>query len=94
MFGFIVALAAGFITPTVEEPLAKPLARAMAPHIVVEPGEMRVLAFMLMMIAAGIVASVFGTGSALGLAVGGALGYFAARIVDAIRKAMDGRKGG
>ena len=85
MFGFIIALAAGFVTPTLEESLARPVAKALAPRIPVQPNEMRLLAFMIAMLIAVLIAGIFSTGSPLGLLVGGILGYFGQRIIAAIQ---------
>ena len=86
MFGFLIALVAGFATPKLEEPLARPVAKAMARFVPVEPGEMRLLAFILAMLIAALVAGIFGSVSALGLMVGGAFGYFGQRIIAAIQR--------
>lgn len=93
MFGFLVALAAGFATPKLEEPLARPVARALAPHIPVQPNEMRLLAFMIALLIAVLVAGIFNSGSPLGLLVGAILGYFGRRIVAALQGLSGGNRG-
>ena len=92
MLGFLIAVAAGFLTPYSEEPLAKPLAETMRRHMAIEPGEVRLLAFVLMMVAAGLLSALFDSGNALGLAIGGGLGYFLLRLVAALRVIVEGRK--
>lgn len=92
MLGFLISVAAGALTPMIESPVARPAAKALSQNIDVQDGEVRVLAFMIAMIVAGILCAVFGTGSALGLAVGGALGYFGGRILRAIQKIIEGRR--
>ena len=85
MLGFVIALAAGFVTPILEESLARPVAKALSPYIAVQQSEMRLLAFMIAMLIAVLIAGVFNTGSPLGLLVGGILGYFGQRIVAAVQ---------
>jgi hypothetical protein len=91
MLGFIVAVVAGWLTPAVEAPLARPLAKALAPRILVEPGEMRALAFMIVMLAAGIVAELLDSGSAFWVILGGAIGFFGTRLLAALRAVIEGR---
>ncbi len=81
MFGFLIAVIAGAAAPMIEGSLARPVARALGEKIEVQDGELRVIAFMIVMIVAGIVCAVFSSGSALGLAVGGTLGYFGVRLL-------------
>lgn len=93
MFGFLIAVAAGALTPMIEGPVARPAARAMSASIELGDGEIRALAFMIAMIGAGILCAVFSSGSALGLAVGGTLGYFGLRIVQVLQRVIAGSKG-
>ncbi len=94
MLGFIIAAAAGFLTPQLEGPLGGPVIKAMEGHIPVEPGEKRLIAFMLAMLCAGIAAALLNTGTPFWIMLGGVLGYFGTRIVDAGKKAADARKDG
>jgi len=91
MIGFIVAVVAGWLTPMLEAPLARPLARAMGPRILVEPGEMRALAFIIAMLAAGVLAELFDSGSAFWVILGGAVGFFGTRLAGALRVVIEGR---
>lgn len=91
MFGFLISLAAGFLTPHLEKPLAQPLAEAIKGQIKVEHTEMRLLAFMIALFIAAVVCAALGTGSMFTVVVGGAFGYFGTRIVDMIRSAIDGK---
>ena len=50
------------------------------------------LAFIVAMLAAGVIGSLLDSGSAFWMILGGALGYFATRLVAAARAAMDARK--
>lgn len=90
MLGFLIALGAGFLTPMIEGPVARPLARAMGQTIEVSDAELRALSFMVAMIVAGLLCAVFSTGSPLGLAVGGALGYFGVRLVRWLERIIKG----
>lgn len=85
MFGFVIAIIAGFVTPMIETPLARPVARALEGKINLENDELRLLAFMLALIIAGLICAVLHAGSPLSLALGGTLGYFGARIVEYVK---------
>jgi hypothetical protein len=91
MFGFILGLVAGFLTPHAEGPLARPLSKAIAPYVTLEAGELRVLSFILVMLLAGIGAELLHSGSTFWVILGGGLGYFGTRLVAAARSAYDGR---
>lgn len=58
MLGFLIAVAAGAVTPMLEGPVARPLAQAMGDTVEVADGELRTLAFMIAMIVAGLLCSV------------------------------------
>lgn len=92
MLGFIAAVIAGFVTPQLEAPAARPVARFMEKHITLEATETRLIAFIIAMLAAGVVASLLNSGSVFWMVLGGALGYFGTRLVAAARSAMDARK--
>jgi hypothetical protein len=89
MLGFLIALAAGYLTPKLEEVAARPLAKSLKGSVRVEPGEMRTLAFMVGLLGAALLAAAFDSGNPFGVVLGGVLGYFATRIVAALRRAMD-----
>jgi hypothetical protein len=91
MLGFVIAVIAGFLTPYAEAPIARPLAGALERWITLEPGELRLVAFALMLLAAGLVSALLNSGSAFWLILGGTLGYFAMRIVAAVREVIDNR---
>ena len=91
MFGFIISIGAGFAAPFLEQPLAKPVAKAVDKWVKIDEGELTLLAFMIAMLFAAILCSFFGTGSTFGVIVGGILGYFGSRIVEAAKSAMDNR---
>jgi len=92
MFGFLIAVAAGAVTPMIEGPVARPLAQAMNDNIELADGELRALAFMIAMIIAGLLCALFSSGSALGLAVGGTLGYFGMRLVRWLQRIIEGKR--
>ena len=71
MLGIICAVIAGFAAKYVEEPLARPLATALRGKIDIEPGEMRLVSFILVMLIAGIAAELLHSGSAFWIMVGG-----------------------
>lgn len=91
MFGFLIALGAGFLTPQLEKPLAEPLAKAIEGQVKVAAGEMRLLAFMIALVIGAVVCAALGTGSMFSIVIGGALGYFGTRIVEMIKGAVDGK---
>ncbi|WP_281983068.1 hypothetical protein [Thalassorhabdomicrobium marinisediminis] len=92
MFGFLIAVIAGAATPKLETPLARPLARALREHIPVAAEEVRVLAFMIALVCAAVLCALFDAGTPLGLAVGGALGYFGQRVWRVIAREVERRK--
>ena len=94
MFGFLIALGAGFLTPHLEKPLAEPVAQALKGKIDVAPGELRLLAFMISLFIGAIVCAALGTGSMFTIVIGGTLGYFGTRIVEMIKGAVDGKPKG
>lgn len=93
MLGFITAIIAGFLTPYAETPLAKPVAALLGGRLRLEPGELRVLAFILVMLLAGIASNLLNSGSTFWVILGGGLGYFGTRLVAAAQDMMDKRSG-
>lgn len=91
MFGFLAAIVAGFVTPQLEAPLARPLARKLEKYITLEAAETRLLAFIIAMLGAGIASALLDSGSTFWVILGGALGYFGTRLVGAAREMMDAR---
>lgn len=91
MLGFLIAAAAGFLTPQLEGPVAGPIAKALEPHIAVAPTEKRLIAFMVALLVAAILATALETGSGVGLVIGAILGYFGTRIFDVLKKVIEGR---
>lgn len=94
MFGFLIAVGAGVLVPHIEKPLALPLVEALRRHITVEPNEVRIVAFAIMLIISALVTVFFGAGGLLGQALGISLGYFGTRIIDVLRNAFDSRSDG
>lgn len=91
MLGFICAVIAGFGAKYVQDPLVRPLARALHGKIAIEESEFPLVGFILTMLLAGIAANLMQSGSAFWMILGGALGYFAIRIVGAAKAVIDGR---
>jgi len=91
MIGFLIAMAGGALAPMIEEPVTRPVARAMGTKVEVADGEIRLLSFMIAMFAAGFACAVLEIGSPLGLAVGGALGYFGTRVFTFLKGIIDAK---
>ena len=92
MLAFIVAVVAGFLTPHVESSIGKSVTQALSDHITVEPGESRLIAFLVVMLLAGIVIALIGGGSPFWVILGGAIGVFLSRLIDAGRSEYERRK--
>lgn len=92
MLGFIVSVVAGFVTPHLEGPVGRPIARFLAKHITLEESETRLITFVVAMMGAGVIASLIHSGSMFWMMLGGALGYFGQRLVAAGKTAIDNRK--
>ncbi|KAA9005594.1 hypothetical protein [Histidinibacterium aquaticum] len=90
MLGFLIALAAGFAAPRLDDSVARPLAKAMAPHIAVQPHEIRAISVMVAFLGAALLASALDSGTAFAVVLGGVLGYFATRGTAALRKVVEG----
>lgn len=84
MFGFLIAIGAGFLVPQLEAPIARPVIARLRKVFPLEAGEGRTIAFMIAMLIAAFVASIFDTGQPIGLSIGLILGYFGTRILAAV----------
>jgi hypothetical protein len=91
MLGFIIAVVAGFLAKYADEPLVRPLVGLLHGKIEIEPGETRLIGFMIVMLLAGVGAELLHSGSTFWLILGGVLGYFATRLLAAVKSAIDGR---
>jgi hypothetical protein len=91
MWGFIIAVIAGFATPYVETPLAVPLARLTEKFVRVDQAELRMVAFAIVMLIAGVAAELLHSGSAFWVILGGVIGVFAARIVASLKEIVENR---
>ncbi|MCG3267436.1 hypothetical protein [Yoonia sp. I 8.24] len=91
MFGFLIAAGFGFVTPQIETLIA-PLLKGITPHIPIADTEKRLVAFIAAMLAAGIASAIFYSGTAFWVMAGGTLGYFATRIITAVKKLIAERK--
>lgn len=88
MFGFLIALGAGFAIPHLKQPVVGPIMAQLRKFITVDEAETAAIAVMVATFGAAVVASVFDTGSAIGISIGVFIGYFATRIL-----AVANRKG-
>lgn len=92
MLGFLIAIAAGFVTPQLDTPVSGPLQKMLGKFLTFEAAETRLLSFMVAMLVAGVASVLLASGSTFWIILGGMIGYFATRIVAAAREAMDARK--
>ena len=91
MLGFLIAAAAGFLTPQLDGPVAGPIVKALSPHMPVTPNETRVISFMVALLAAAILSALLDSGTTFGVIFGAILGYFGMRIFTIIKKLIDGK---
>lgn len=91
MLGFIIAVVAGFLTPHLEAPVARPVADAIRGSVELEAGETRLFSFIIAMLIAGVLCALLNTGSPLGVILGGAIGYFGLRLTASAKSAIDKR---
>ena len=91
MFGFLIAIAAGFITPMIETPIAKPIVKLMKRYITLEALELRLIAFMAALLGAAIVSALLDSGSTFAIVVGAIIGYFLTRLIAAGRETYEDR---
>ncbi len=92
MLGFIIAVAAGFLTPYADGPLSGPLIARAAPLVNITPTETRLVSFMTLMLIVGLLAMILHTGSSFWIVLGGIIGYFAVRVIDGGKRQFDRRK--
>ncbi|WP_342070655.1 hypothetical protein [Yoonia algicola] len=92
MLGFLIAAAAGFLTPQIEGPVAGPIVKTLEGYFQVAPTEKRLIAFMVALLAAAILAAAFDSGSVFGIIIGAILGYFGQRIFNLLKKIIEGRQ--
>ncbi len=93
MFGFIIAVIAGFLVPHADEPLGRPVLRAIRPYLKVEDREERLFVFLLIGLIAALVIGATASTSAFWVIAGLGVGYFATRLVEAAKAGLDSRKG-
>ena len=91
MLGFLFAVAAGFVTPHLDEPVSAKIAGALKDTINIEPSEYRVVSFMVAMLAAAILAALVDNDSPLAIIVGGVIGYFLMPLVEILKKTIEGK---
>jgi ABC-type microcin C transport system permease subunit YejE len=93
MLGFLIAAAAGFLTPQIESAVTKPLVSALEKRIPVTPNETRAIAFMVALLGAAVLCALVDSGSVFGVIIGAILGYFGLRIFNAVKAEIEGRTG-
>lgn len=91
MSGFIIAAIWGWLTPQLEAPIARPLARRLEAHMPMEGSETRLLAFMVALLGAAVLSAALDVGSVIGVSLGACLGYFGSRIFEIVKSAIDGK---
>lgn len=82
----ILGILAGLGAPYAEPHVKKGLEDLLLSDAPMSAMELRTFTFSLCLVAAAILAWIFGDGSALALAIGSALGVFGPRIIDRIQK--------
>lgn len=92
MLGFLIAAVAGYLTPQLEGPVAGPVVKVLETYFPVAANERRLIAFMLALLAAAVLAAAFDSGSVFGIIFGAILGYFGTRILDVLKKVIEGRR--
>lgn len=90
MLGFIIALIAGYLVPQLDQTVSRPITKTLGKYMTFEDVETRLISFVVALIAASIIAAIFGSGSALGMIIGTLLGYFAMRIWAAMQAYVKG----
>jgi len=90
MLGFIIALGGGYLVPQLDSTASKPIMKALGKYMSFEEVETRLISFIVAVLAVTIIASIFGSGSTLGIIVGTTIGYFAMRIWAAIQSYVKG----
>jgi len=64
MFGFLIAVVAGYLVPQLDKPVARPVIKTLSKYMEFEDVETRLISFVAALVAAAIVSAIFGTGSA------------------------------
>ena len=82
----ILGIAAGAGAPCAEEHVKKALESVLLAEAPMSAMELRMFTFAICLVAASLLAAVFGSGSGIALAIGAALGVFGPRIIDRIQK--------
>ena len=90
MFGFIIAVAAGFFTTQLQTSVAPTVAKTLS-ALEISKAEHDALGVLLAVIIAAVVTTVIGSGNALTVAVGVTIGYFATRLLRIVQDATSGK---
>ncbi|NRB00596.1 MAG: hypothetical protein HRU32_12370 [Rhodobacteraceae bacterium] len=81
----ILGIIAGVASPNFEQQVKGALEGVLLADSPLSPKELTLLTFSICLVAASILAWIFGNGSALALAIGAALGVFGPRLIDRIK---------
>lgn len=90
MIGFLIALAAGFAAPHLDEPVTRRLIATLSGRMKIDHGEVRLLSFMLALLGAGLLATLLSSGTPVFVVLGGIIGYFATPILLALQNKPGG----
>lgn len=82
---FILGIAAGWAAPFAEDYIKEPLEKQLGGGKLFSPAELRSVALLLCLLAAGIVAMITASGSALPLLLGAVAGALGPRVYDRFR---------
>lgn len=82
MITLILGIIAGIAAPRAEPHISRALAAVFLAEAPMTAIELRMFSFTVCLVAAAILAAVFDQGSAIGLALGAALGVFAPRLIE------------
>lgn len=91
MIGIVIAFGAGYIAMRLDDPVSRPLAKAVSPFVKVNDGEIRLVSFIIALLGAAVLVQATDNVSPFWLILAGSLGYFGARIYAAAKLAWENR---
>lgn len=83
---FILGILAGAGAPYAEPYVRDAIEKLLLSEAPLSPTELRMFAFAVCLVAAAVLAWIFGNGSGFALALGAALGVFGPRLIDRVQK--------
>ncbi|PUB13244.1 hypothetical protein [Yoonia sediminilitoris] len=93
MLGFLIAAVAGYLTPQLEDSVGDPIVKMLRRYMAVDPGEKRLVTFMVLLLAVAVLAIFAHSGSPFWLILGAIVGYFGPRLFNAGKKQIDAGNG-